>query len=268
MAAWLSPVLGAVVGLVLALTGAGGGILAVPLLVFGLHLGIAQAGPVALLAVALSAGLGAVLGLASRTLRYRAAGLMALAGMAASPAGLWVAARLPERPLAVLFALVLAFAAWRMFDGGARELRGQDVRRAQEPPCRFDGATGRLRWTPACAGTLAMAGAVAGFLSGLLGVGGGFVVVPVLLAVTDLPMMAVTATSMGVLALIALAGAGAAALAGTLQVDVAWPFALGALAGLLGGRLVASRLAGPRLQQGFALLAGTVAAVLLVRAAL
>ena len=43
--------LGAVVGLILALAGAGGGILAVPLLVFGLHLSIMQAAPVGLIAV-------------------------------------------------------------------------------------------------------------------------------------------------------------------------------------------------------------------------
>ena len=55
--------LGAVVGLILALTGAGGGILAVPLLVFGLHLSITQAAPVGLIAVGAASALGAALGL-------------------------------------------------------------------------------------------------------------------------------------------------------------------------------------------------------------
>jgi predicted PurR-regulated permease PerM len=53
--------LGAVVGLILALTGAGGGILAVPLLVFGLHLSIAQAAPVGLIAVGAASAFGALL---------------------------------------------------------------------------------------------------------------------------------------------------------------------------------------------------------------
>ena len=48
-------VLGSLVGLLLALTGAGGGILAVPLLVFALHLGMAEAAPIGLLAVGLAA---------------------------------------------------------------------------------------------------------------------------------------------------------------------------------------------------------------------
>ncbi|MGK9867820.1 sulfite exporter TauE/SafE family protein, partial [Salmonella enterica subsp. enterica] len=55
--------LGAIIGAVLALTGAGGGILAVPLLVFGLGLSMVEAAPIGLLAVGLAAGVGAVLGL-------------------------------------------------------------------------------------------------------------------------------------------------------------------------------------------------------------
>ena len=69
----LSLLMGAAVGIVLALTGAGGGILAVPLLVFGLHLQMSQAAPVGLLAVGLAASVGALLGLREGVVRYRAA---------------------------------------------------------------------------------------------------------------------------------------------------------------------------------------------------
>lgn len=51
------------VGVILALTGAGSGILAVPALVLGLHQSVAQAGPVGLLAVGMAAALGALFGL-------------------------------------------------------------------------------------------------------------------------------------------------------------------------------------------------------------
>ncbi|EKS72683.1 hypothetical protein BURK_004502 [Burkholderia sp. SJ98] len=71
-----SALLGAIVGIILALAGAGGAILAVPLLLFGLHLGVAEAAPVGLLAVGVSAALGAILGLRARLVRYRAAMLM------------------------------------------------------------------------------------------------------------------------------------------------------------------------------------------------
>lgn len=266
--ALLAPGLGVLVGLVLALTGAGGAILAVPLLVFGLGLSMAQAGPVGLLAVALAAGLGAMLGWHSHVLRYRAAGLMAVAGGVASPFGLLLAHRVPNGPLTFVFAGVLALAAWRMLSQASRELRGETAPAPKAPPCRLDRALGRLQWNAACARALVMAGGAAGFLSGLLGVGGGFIIVPTLLAVSDLPMKAVIATSMGVLALVAAVGVLNAGVAGYMPWHVAWPFGAGAVAGLLVGRMFAARLAGPRLQQGFALFSLAVAASLVVKLAL
>ncbi len=73
-------VLGFAVGVILALTGAGGGILAVPFLVFGVGLSMAEAGPIGLLAVGLAATLGAVMGLRNGIVRYKAALLTASAG--------------------------------------------------------------------------------------------------------------------------------------------------------------------------------------------
>ena len=113
----VSAALGACVGLILGLTGAGGAIMAVPLLVFGLHLQVAQAAPIALLAVGLAAALGAALGAARGKVRYRAAGFIAATGIVVSPLGLWAARRLPNAPLAVIFAGVLGWVAWRMWRG-------------------------------------------------------------------------------------------------------------------------------------------------------
>ena len=263
--ALLPPVLGIGVGAVLSLTGAGGAIIAVPLLVFGLHLTLAQAAPIGLLAVALSAGLGAVLGWRQGLLRYKAVVFMALSGLLLTPAGLWLAQRIPNAPLTVLFALVLAGVSLRMLRQAARELGGSSADLRTQAPCLLDEGTGRLRWTPRCALRLGLAGAMAGFLSGLLGVGGGFVLVPALLAVSNLPVKTVVTTSMGVLALVSSGAVAQAALAGQVPWSLAGPFAAGALVGLLGGRLFAARLAGPRLQQGFAWMALAIAAGLLVR---
>ena len=77
----LALALGAIIGLVLALTGAGGGVLAIPLLVFGLHLPLQQAAPVGLVAVGLASAIGAFLGLHQRIVRYRAAAVIGIAGM-------------------------------------------------------------------------------------------------------------------------------------------------------------------------------------------
>lgn len=109
----LTLALGAAVGVIMALTGAGGGILAVPLLVFGLHLPLQQAAPTGLIAVGTAAALAAVLGLREGIVRYRAAGFMSAFGMATAPAGVWLAARLPAVPMLLGFSGLLLWVAWR-----------------------------------------------------------------------------------------------------------------------------------------------------------
>jgi uncharacterized membrane protein YfcA len=260
--------LGLVVGLILALTGAGGGILAVPLLVFGIHMELAQAGPIGLLAVGMAAALGAVLGLRDGIVRYRAAMLIAGAGMLVSPLGLWLAHRIDNRYLSVLFALVLLLVAYRTWRQARRAPLAVPVANPAIHPCQRSAETGRFIWTSTCARALSLSGAVAGLLSGLLGVGGGFVMVPALQRYTDLPMRAVVATSLAVIALVSVTGVVASAATGGMNWPVAMPFAAGALAGMLGGRLVAARLAGPHLQIGFAAVSAAVAVGMIARSAL
>lgn len=260
--------LGLVVGVILALTGAGGGILAVPLLVFGMHMGLAQAGPIGLLAVGMAATLGAMLGLRDGIVRYRAAFLIAGAGMLFSPVGLWIAHRIDNRWLSVLFALTLLLVAARTFRQARPRAPAPVQPRRRDYPCMRDTESGRFVWTGACARALAVSGTVAGLLSGLLGVGGGFVMVPALQRYTNLEMRAVVATSLAVIALVSLSGVAASAVSGGLAWKVALPFSAGALAGMLGGQLIAARLAGRHLQLGFAVVAGVVAIGMLARALL
>jgi len=254
---------GLVIGLVMALTGAGGGILAVPLLVAATAASLAQAGPVALAAVGLAAAFGAVLGLKAGTVRYRAALLMAGAGMLAAPLGVWGAARLGNRWLGLAFALVLLLVAARTW---RQALQPGQARAPRRVPCVRDAVSGRFAWNRACAQALALAGALAGLLSGLLGVGGGFVLVPALQRHTDLPMACVVPTSLAVIALVSAAGVVASAAAGTLAWPIALPFTAGALAGMLGGRVLAAHLAGPRLQAGFALVTALAACSMIGKA--
>lgn len=262
----LTASLGFLIGIILALTGAGGGILAVPVLVFGAHLSMAEAGPIGLLAVGLAASLGAALGLKAGSVRYKAALLIAGAGMLCSPLGLWLAQRTPNRPLSAGFALLLLFVAWRVYQRASGTAPAGAAHKA--PPCRLDSNRGKLIWTAPCARALALSGVLAGGLSGLLGVGGGFVMVPALQRYTDLSTQAIVATSLAVIALVSSSGVVASAMAGQLQWAVALPFSVGAIAGMLAGRLVAARLAGPALQKGFALLSALVALALLLKAAL
>lgn len=253
-----SAALGAIVGLILALTGAGGAILAVPMLLFLLHLDVAQAAPIALLAVGLSAAVGAVIGLRMGVVRYRAAALMAGAGMLCSPIGLWLAHRLPNGPLTLLFAAVLAYVAWRMFRQTAAA-QPQPAVSSGPQPCQLSEDTGRFIWTAACTRALAASGIGAGLLSGLLGVGGGFVIVPALRRATNAPVQSIVATSLAVITLVSASGVVSTAIAGQMNWRVAAPFALGAVIGMLGGQRVARHLSGPWLQKIFSLVATGIA---------
>ena len=257
--------LGFTVGIILALTGAGGGILAVPLLVFGAGLSMAEAGPIGLLAVGLAALLGAIMGLKAGTVRYKAALLISVTGILCSPLGLWLAQRMPNRPLTIVFAFVLLFVAWRVFQKSMPST-GQDQIAQRIPPCQIDSSKGKLIWTAPCAHALALAGVAAGGLSGLLGVGGGFVMVPALQRYTNLATQSILATSLAVIALVSMSGVVASTLSGHLQWTIALPFSGGALAGMIAGRLVAARLSGSLLQKGFAIVSALVAVALLVKA--
>nr|WP_308494817.1 sulfite exporter TauE/SafE family protein [Duganella fentianensis] len=186
--------------------------------------------------------------------------------------GLWLAQRTPNRPLSMVFALVLLYVAWRVYqrataasgNGGNAGVAASQTGAA--PPCRLDIQRGKLNWTAPCARALAMSGLLAGGLSGLLGVGGGFVMVPALQRYTDLNTQSILSTSLAVIALVSFSGVAASAATGHLQWAIALPFSAGALAGMGSGRLLAARLAGPVLQQAFALVSACVALALFVRA--
>lgn len=250
--------LGTVTGLVLALTGAGGTLIAVPLLMFSLRLTVAEAAPIGLLAVGLSSATGALLAFKQKRVRYRAASLIAATGALTAPIGVWVAQQLPGAPLTLVFACVLLYVAMHIFRASLPD-NERNAKILAAPPCRLDDVSGRLIWTFPCFRALALSGTSAGFLSGLLGVGGGFVIVPTLRKATDLTIPSILATSLAIVALISTTGVISAIFMGAMHWSIAIPFCAATIVGMLIGRVFADRFAGPRLQQGFAMLAGCVA---------
>ena len=258
----LALILGALIGLILALTGAGGGVLAIPALVFVLKLPVQQAAPVGLVAIGFSSILGAILGLHQGIVRYRAAGLIGVSGMIIAPFGVATAQYLPNRPLLAAFAIVLMYSALRLQNTTAEPQEKHD-----EQPCRVNPKSAKLIWTRSCARALAITGMASGFLSGLLGVGGGFVIVPALSHHTNLDIRSVQATSLAVIALVSVSGVTAAALHGSLPWQVGIPFASGACVGLVCGRQFANRLDASMLRNAFSLVALLVSLLMFVRAA-
>jgi hypothetical protein len=178
-----------------------------------------------------------------------------------------LAQRTPNRPLTILFACVLMYVAFRVFKRSLPpSAASQAAVASKPPPCVLDAQRGKLNWTAPCAWALTMSGVVAGGLSGLLGVGGGFVMVPALQRYTNLTAQSVLATSLAVIALVSMSGVAASSAAGHLQWAIALPFSIGALFGMACGRLIAARLAGPHLQRGFAAVSMLVAVALVVKA--
>lgn len=230
---------GAGTGAALGLVGGGGSILAVPALVYGLGMPVAQAVPTSLLVVAGTAAAGLLPRLRRGELRWRVAGVFGAAGIGATFGGAAVNRMLPERVLLAVFAALMLVV-------GVSMLRG---RPQPQGACEMPG--GRINWRACLPKALAI-GAGVGFLTGLLGVGGGFIIVPALTWLLGLPIPAAIATSLVILALNSLAGL--AAHLGGLQLDltVAGVFlGAAALAALAAGR-VARRLPDRVLRRGFA----------------
>ena len=107
-------VYGVIVGLSLGLTGGGGSIFAVPLLLYGLGLDFRRAVAVSLAVVGLTALYGAVLQARRGHVLWGAGAVLGLGGVMAAPLGGWIGARLPAQLSLLLFAALMIFIGERM----------------------------------------------------------------------------------------------------------------------------------------------------------
>ncbi len=254
--------IGVTVGAVMGMTGAGGGILAVPALVEAMGWQMQQAMPVALLAVTAGAAVGAIEGFRKNLVRYRAALLMALIGMPLTSVGVLAAQRLPQVWLMGLFAAILFFVASRLFS------RRMNPAAGQHSPTRvcINSSTGRFEWTWITSVVIASIGGIAGLVTGLLGVGGGFVIVPMLRHYTNLSMHGAIATSLFVIALVGSAGVGSAVLHGAvIPLQFTTFFVLSTILGMLLGRRAARLFSETMIQTSFACLLLSVACLFAYR---
>lgn len=243
--------LGLVIGALLGLLGGGGSILAVPALVYVVGLPLAEAVPTSLLVVGISSAAAVLPRL--RQVQWRLAAIFSATGAAAAVAGTALN-RLLEPSIVLLgFAVVMVAAALRMLRG-ADDVGGS---------CALPG--GGVNWR-SCLPKAAASGVVVGFLTGLFGVGGGFLIVPALTLLLGLPMVTAAATSLVVI--VANSASAFAAHSGDTHIDatVAIAFTAAAvLTSLAAGRL-APRLPGHRLRRWFAYLVLAVAAYVALQA--
>ncbi|MCB1766835.1 MAG: sulfite exporter TauE/SafE family protein [Candidatus Competibacteraceae bacterium] len=268
---FLSLFFGLVIGFSLGLTGGGGSIFAVPLLVYGLHTPAHQAVVISLAAVGATAFGGGLARLRDGDAEPRTAIIFGLSGIMGAPLGAWLNPRFPATILLAGFALLMLAVAFRMWRQASRYPEETRLIRANGhtdgdnagPACRYDPG-GRLQFTSRCALRLAVAGTLTGLLSGLFGVGGGFLIVPALVMLASLPMRRAVATSLWVIAIISAIGfLSHLAVGHHLNVGITLPFVFGGLGGMALGIAVGRYIAGPMLQKLFAGMVVVVAVFML-----
>jgi uncharacterized membrane protein YfcA len=217
----LTVVLAVGIGISLGLLGGGGSILAVPLLVYVAHLPAKEAIATSLLVVGATSAVGVLPHARAGRVRWRTGLIFGFAGMTGAYAGGRLAAYIPGTVLLAGFALMMLATSVAMIRG-RRPKPGKPV--PHELPVLHVIADG----------------IVVGLVTGLVGAGGGFLVVPALALLGGLPMPVAVGTSLLVIAMKSFAG-----LAGYLStIHIDWPLAAAVTTAAVLGSLAGGRLAG------------------------
>lgn len=218
---------GSTVGFTLGLVGGGGSILAVPLMVYlvGVHDPHVAIGTSAL-AVAANALIGLANHARKHNVKWRCAVTFATAGVAGALAGAMFGKTVDGQKLLALFALLMLVVAALMFRTRGRE---------GDPTVVLNRAN---------APKLLGSGAATGLLSGFFGIGGGFLVVPGLVASTGMPILFAVGSSLVAVSAFGLTTALTYASSGLIDWPLAAVFIGGGAIGSLFGTRLATRLAG------------------------
>ena len=235
--------LGLLIGFVLGLLGGGGSILTVPALVYVVGQSPQAAVTASLIIVGANSAIGALIHRAQGTLNWRVALVFGGAGMVAAYLAAGLSKLFAPTTLMILFALLMLIVGLIMIlrqapQGGAREGRG-------------------------LLATL-ISGLLVGALTGLLGVGGGFLIVPALVMLVGLPMRQAVGTSLIVIAMNSLAGFMGHLDGPSIDLLVVGIFAAAGIIGTFAGARLAQRLKPELLRRGFALFIIGLACLLLI----
>jgi hypothetical protein len=209
------------IGTTLGLLGGGGSILTVPILVYIAGVPAKEAIAMSLFVVGVTAAFAVIPHARAGRVRWRTGVIFGLAGMAGAYAGGRVAAYIPGQWLLIGFAVMMVATAVAM-------LRGRRTR--TDRPVRHELPIARVL----------VDGVVVGLVTGLVGAGGGFLIVPALALLGGLPMATAVGTSLLVIAMKSTAG-----LAGYLHsVDIDWGLALAITVAAVAGSVLGGGLAG------------------------
>ena len=242
---------GALVGFSLGLVGGGGSILAVPLMVYLVGVGNPHTAiGTSALAVAVNAATGLASHARAHTVKWLCGAMYAAAGIVGALAGSTAGKAFDGQKLLFLFALLMIAVGILML----RDRHNAGVEGAQ---CNRENAVNVLGY-----------GLGTGLFSGFFGIGGGFLIVPGLVASTRMPMINAVGTSLVAVAAFGLTTALNYAFSGLVNWPLAAIFIAGGIAGGVAGAALARRLSGTgTLTSVFALLIFLVAAYTLWKSA-
>ena len=238
---------GILVGVLLSVLGAGGSIFIVPVMVYALHTDVSEATGTSLAVVFAGALVGAIGHWRKGNLDLKATVPFGGAAMVGALGGGALHALVADRILLGIFAGTLFVAAVRMAIGNHEPALSDHPRRLA---------------------TLLLLGAAMGVLSGFLGVGGGFLMVPALTWAARLPLRQAIGTSLAVIALSCLSGAIGHAIQGHISPALLATAGGGAVLGALAGAPLSGKLPERPLRLGFAVLAFGLGIYMTVRVAL
>jgi uncharacterized membrane protein YfcA len=243
--------LGLAIGLTLGAVGGGGAVLAVPLLVYVLGQDVHAATTTSLVVVAAAAIAGGSVQAGRARVCWRQVSVFAPAVLAGSLAGTLANEAVSGSVILLSFAPVLFAAAWFTW------------RRASSGEGDDEGCP------PSEPGRALVTGLSVGTLTGFFGVGGGFLVVPMLALVMRFPLRRAMATSLVVIGFASVAAlAGHVWRSGELDAGLTIAMAFGCVVGAVAGTNLADRLPKRRLARGFALLVAAAGAYVLFEATL
>ena len=244
MGTLLDLVLGFAIGGSLGLLGGGGSILTVPALVYLIGQTPQVAVTTSLVIVGMNSALGAAFHRAQGTLNWRVALLFGGSGMVVS----YLAAGLSKHFSSSL--LLVAFAVLMLLIGALLIFRKQAVEEAH-------GELTLSLWK------IIGGGMLVGLLTGILGVGGGFLIVPALVMLVGLSFHQAVGTSLIVIAMNSAAGLLGHLSGSTFDVNLILIFILAGLAGTFAGSRLAKRLDTAKLRRAFAVFVVMLAVFLL-----
>lgn len=204
--------IGLAIGFFLGITGAGGSIFAIPLLLLFTSLEISEAMGMSLAAVFIAAFYGCLIQIRKTSIILKPTVILACTGVLGAPVGRFLSLFLPQQLLAFMFFCLAMYISTWMWKVQSRSLDIGKVTRVRvqqnsvfAPPCVLS-EYGKMHLNKSCVSCLVICGVGIGFISGMLGVGGGFMIVPALIYLSGAPISQAVCSSLVIISAVSFSG--------------------------------------------------------------